>query len=155
MIFSYLIKKSSYSMGIVMEKKEGFTLVELLIVIAILSILASIAIPIYLSYRQKAKVTSVALPYAEECTRQIVSYCLELKPSSSTNIDISSLSLTDCQSKYISLYSENLSISGDFTCEPGGYISSGSVNASIGSVTKFVARCSIDSSGIKCGVNSR
>ena len=138
-----------------MKQKGGFTLVELLIVIAILSILASISIAIYVSYRQKAKVTSVALPYAEECTRQIVDYCINLRPSSSTNIDISSLSLTDCQSKYISLYSENLSITGDFTCEPGGYISSGSVNASIGSVTKFVARCFIDSSGIKCGVNSR
>ena len=142
-------------MGIVMEENKGFTLVELLIVIAILSILASIAVPIYISYRQKAKVTSVALPYAEECTRQIISYCLDLKPSSSTNIDISSLSLTDCQSKYISLYSENLSITGDFTCEPGGYISSGSVNASIGSVNNFVAKCLIDSSGIKCRINSR
>jgi len=47
-----------------MRKSGGFTLVELLIVIAILSILASIALPVYLSYRQKAKVASQALPYA-------------------------------------------------------------------------------------------
>ena len=138
-----------------MEENKGFTLVELLIVIAILSILASVAVPIYVSYRQKAKVTSVALPYAKECTRQIVDYCINLRPSSPINIDISSLSLTDCQSKYLSLYNENLSITGDFTCEPGGYISSGSVNASIGSVNNFVAKCLIDSTGIKCRINSR
>ena len=138
-----------------MEQKGGFTLVEILIVLVILSILTSIAIPVYVSHRQKAKVTSVALPYAEECTRQVINYCLDLKPSSSTNISISSISLTDCQSKYISLYNENLSITGDFTCESDGHISTGTVNASIGSVSKFTAICIIDSSGIKCGINAR
>jgi prepilin-type N-terminal cleavage/methylation domain-containing protein len=39
--------------------KKGFTLIELLIVMAIISILASIAIPIYRVYYEKAKLTEV------------------------------------------------------------------------------------------------
>jgi len=80
---------------------------------------------------------------------------MNLKPSNSTTINISSLSLTDCQNKYLSTYNENLSITGNFVCESDGHISSGSVNASIGSVNSFFAKCFIDSSGIKCNVNSR
>lgn len=38
------------------RKKKGFTLIELIIVIAIISIIASIAVPNYMSYKEDAKV---------------------------------------------------------------------------------------------------
>lgn len=42
-----------------MKKQQGFTLIELMIVIAIIAILAAIALPAYSDYTKKAKVSEV------------------------------------------------------------------------------------------------
>jgi type IV pilus assembly protein PilA len=56
-----------------MKKQAGFTLIELMIVVAIIGILAAIALPAYQDYTNKAKVSEVILAAssARTCVSEI------------------------------------------------------------------------------------
>lgn len=58
-----------------MSKQKGFTLIELMIVIAIIGILAAIAIPSYQSYTKKARFTEVVL--AATSVRSNIDICFQ------------------------------------------------------------------------------
>lgn len=47
-----------------MNRQKGFTLIEIMIVVAIISILAAIALPAYQTYTKKARFTEVVLAAA-------------------------------------------------------------------------------------------
>ncbi len=51
--------KRIFFMNSKMKKQSGFTLIELMIVVAIVAILAAIALPAYQTYTQKARFTEV------------------------------------------------------------------------------------------------
>jgi type IV pilus assembly protein PilA len=83
--------------------QKGFTLIELMIVVAIIGILAAVALPAYQDYTNKAKVAEVVLA-ASQC-RTIVS---EVYQTASTGPGANSWgcnennSATGGQSKYVS-----------------------------------------------------
>ena len=60
-----------------MNAQKGFTLIELMIVVAIIGILAAIAIPAYQDYIARAKVAEIAALAAGDKTRLVEHFNLE------------------------------------------------------------------------------
>ncbi|MHA7880962.1 MAG: pilin [Saccharospirillum sp.] len=79
-----------------MKKQEGFTLIELMIVVAIIGILAAVAIPAYQDYTNRAKASEVVL--AASSVRTCVS---ELNQSGSSTYSSCSTAAGVDQTQYV------------------------------------------------------
>ncbi len=66
-----------------MKKQSGFTLIELMIVVAIVAILAAVALPAYQTYTQKAKFSEVIA--ASGALKTAVEVCTQTQDIATTN----------------------------------------------------------------------
>jgi prepilin-type N-terminal cleavage/methylation domain-containing protein len=129
---------------------KAFTIVELIVVIAIISLLASISIPIYMKYQNKAKVTSYALPMVKACAYDAAGLCQEINISSSTTLSLNGLK--NCESTIVPGGSLTINISGSVTCDSSGYVSDGTISGKLDSIEEYKASCYLNAKGIECSV---
>jgi type IV pilus assembly protein PilA len=126
-----------------------------MIVIAIIAILASIAIPQYLKYQRKAKVSSYALPVVRGCAVDVATYCSENPGADLPSTIPTNSSFPNCQNSTIPTPGGNVTLgtTGTFTCDPQGVVTSGGVNGTLDTATDFQAKCTFDANGnMKCTV---
>lgn len=130
-----------------LRANRGFTLIELLVVIAIIAILASLAIPQYLKYQRKARVSSYAEPIARACLMDRAAKCAE-DPSG-----YETATFTNCPSGAVSTAGGvvNISVSPG-SCGNSGELNGAIVDASLANVSDFYARCVTSRASIKCTI---
>lgn len=135
-------------------KTLGFSLVELVIAIAILSILAALVLPNYTRYQQKAKVSSYALPIARACALDAITHCMSGRLADEETVTMNVTAFPNCRNSTTALGNLTIDITGSITCEPTGHVSNCTVYGKLQNVTLYQARCSLRDQSLHCEVIS-
>ena len=135
--------------------RRGFTLVELLVVIAIIAILVSIAVPQYLSYTERAKLASYALPMARACMADVASYCSTNPPPAGTetySTIIGNSTFSNCVANHTTpggtVYLTEVEA---FQCSNTGQLDAGKLHAYFSATGQRVV-CQVDVRPFRCFV---
>ncbi len=149
-----------------MRQQKGFTLIELLVVIAIIAILASLAIPQYLAYQRKARVSSYAEPIARACLMELAGHCMENPPASGSvtytaaQVIGPSALVRSCRDIDTTTAGGTVTLEidgGNAVCHSDGRLefggaSSGGIRATVSTGSGYKARCYSTQLTIRCTV---
>ena len=119
-------------MFIKMRESKGFTLVELMIVVAIIGILAAVAVPYYQKYIQKSRLTSLVMPGVHSVQTNLASY-YSLNGAIPTTAATVTVMAADGDSTYYSVAVAGTAVT--FTIKAGG----GKLPSLVGQVLKASA----------------
>jgi len=115
------------------NRSKGFTLIELMVVIAIIAILAAVAITSFRSYQKKAKAKEL-ITFARACAQEAIAKCIE--DNSTTNFS----NLASCKNPSDTKYITSITISTSGDCNSFTVTANGTVDG-----TLYSATCSYNS----------
>lgn len=108
--------------------RRGFSLIELLVAIAILAILTMIAIPVYNRYVRQAELASYAMTVATDCLQDLMALCIE---SPGRSINLADGPRCNPLQRQVRNRTVTLSLGENFACGADGRLTRGSVIATI------------------------